>query len=112
MYQFGSISLVLESIIKEGIAHSNHSRIVFHFVLELLLPHPVTWLPTIHDVLVSHQMVNYFDVVDDVQNQSFDFREHQIVTFIVKLTVSLKLFLEILFVVRQFTLPNSILTAT
>ena len=75
MNELSGISLILEGIVKEGIAHADHGLLFFaDVVLELLVPHPVLRVLRRRN-LVRAQLLYHFYVVDDVKNKRFDFRK-------------------------------------
>ena len=69
MNKFGCVTLILESVIKEGIAHANQALLsLIKLVPELLEPHPIIWVASLCDI-VSQQLVHNIDIVDDVQDE-------------------------------------------
>jgi hypothetical protein len=68
MDQLRCISLVLKSIIEESVCHTNLGLLSasLNGVLELFMPHPVAWVLACHDYLVTDQLVNHVNIVDDV----------------------------------------------
>lgn len=74
MDELGSIALVLEGVVEEGISHADFGELGawLDCVLQLLLPHPVARVLARHYALVPKQLVDDVDVVNDVQDERLD----------------------------------------
>lgn len=72
MHKFGGISLVLVSVIEEGITHTYSSSLRLCSVPQLLKPHPIVRLLRLNDLVVQ-QIISHLNVVNDVKDQCFNF---------------------------------------
>lgn len=76
MHKLGCIALILEGVFEEGVAHTDHALLgaAIYVVAQLLEPHPVVGVARLHD-LVCQKLVHNIDVVNDVEDQCFNFYE-------------------------------------
>lgn len=109
MDQLLGISLVFERVIKESICHAYQSLTTspINGVSQLLEPHPIIGILSLRD-LVIHQSVHNFNVVDDVQNKRFQFREKQHVSLVIETCIRFELLLKITLIIGQFALFNRV----
>ena len=82
MDQFWSISLVLERVVKERIAQTNHALpiVLVDVVFELLVPHPVSGLPG----LIFDELFNDINVMNDIKDERLDLAEKKVVSFVIE----------------------------
>lgn len=88
MDKLRSISLILIGIVKECIAHTNLWSIFFdvHEILKLLEPHPIIRILRVNN-LILQKLIHNINVMNNVKDQSFHFREKKNITFVVKTCV-------------------------
>ena len=93
--ELGSVALVLEGVVEEGISHADLGELGARLdgVLQLFLPHPVARVLARHYALVPKELVDDVDVVNDVQDERLDFREEEAVSLVVEGGVALELLL-------------------
>jgi hypothetical protein len=75
VHELGSVALILECVIEEGITHSYFALLTclnIDVVLELLEPHPIVDVHRLHD-RVFDKLINYIHAVDDVKNERLHF---------------------------------------
>jgi hypothetical protein len=76
-------------------------------VPQLLVPHPVVGLASLDD-LVSEQLVNNIDVVDDIKDQRLNLHKQKVIATVFKGCVTFELPLEVSLVVLELALFNGI----
>ena len=77
VHKFGSVSLIFECVVEEGIAHSNLTLICLlnvNVIFKLFEPHPIIHVLGLNNA-VLRQKVNDLNVVNNVQNQRLYFWE-------------------------------------
>jgi len=74
VYKLGSIALVLIGVVKSSFAHYYlRKALCVEFIFKLLVPMPVKQV--VNSML--YEQINYFNVVNKVQNHSLELELHQ-----------------------------------
>jgi len=109
MNKLGSVTLVLECVVKEGVTHANKALLCasIELVSELLEPHPVVGVARL-GYLIPQQLVYHVNVVDYIQNQGLHLDKQQVIASMLKLSIALQLSLQITLVVLELTLLDSL----
>ncbi len=105
MHKFGSIALILKSVVEESITHANLALVTLsgiNVVFKLLEPLPVINVLTLHNGILS-ELLNNINVVNDIKDKGFNLGEQKEITLIVKGSIALQLSLQVLLVVGKFT---------
>jgi hypothetical protein len=77
MHKLRRVALVLECVIEESITHPYFTLLALlhiNVVLELFEPHPIIDIACLHN-RVFCELFDHIDIMDDVENERFDFLE-------------------------------------